>query len=76
MQIGVLFRNKGNWPAMTAVIMAKREFARAQHCQGYNPTEAQFNPAEKPKEETIDGLQVKTNPEVPVHCVRVCTEEE
>lgn len=74
--IAVLFDNKKNLPLSVAVMMARREFERAEHTQGYRPAIVVLNPAEVADEAVICGLTVHASFEVKPHHIRVCTEWE
>lgn len=73
MQLGILYNNKGNYPPGIAVKLARTLFHYADHTAGHKPVAAQFHPQQQPPDETINGLAVQGNPQVPLNHIRICT---
>lgn len=74
-KLGILFDNKKRHPAEVATRMALRQFHDAPHTNGHKPRDVYFHPDERPDETNIAGLTVLTDKHIPLHHIRVTTDE-
>lgn len=74
-KLGILFDNKRRFSPEVATRMALRQFNDAPHTNGHKPREVYFHPSERPDETSIAGLTVLTDKSIPLHHIRVTTDE-
>lgn len=75
MRIGVLFNSARCASLHIAITMARGEFTGATHTRGHVPQEIHFNPAECPVEESLAGMAVFANEQVPAGHIRITTDD-
>lgn len=73
MRKSLLYHNNKRQRLVVAVTIARRQFESA--FPGQRPVEVRFNPAQRPDDTSIAGLDVTGHHSVPVNYIRVISEE-
>lgn len=73
----VLFHNKkSRFEPLVAMVIAIRQYQRAEHTRGHRPAAVLVNPREMRKDIIrVENLPVYTNRDVPLHHIRVISEQ-
>lgn len=69
----ILYHNKNHYDLLVAVRAARRQFMEAPHTARYQPRALYLNPLDAPDMAFIDNLEIKIDPQMPVHHIRLAS---